>query len=164
MVIYILQCKHYRMSFPIFVCVSAPSVHVWLWHRRPSPMRASISNFQNNQIRGGEVLCLEFFSVLLRCIWLRMLYNFKVGSPGGPVVKNPPANVGNMGLITGSGRSPGEGNGNPLQYSCLGNRMNRRAWEAAVYGVTKNWTQLNNKKDVQHSNLKCIYIVKLLPQ
>ena len=45
----------------------------------------------------------------------------KVGFPGGPVVKNLPANARVMGLIPGWGRSPGEGNGNPLQYSCLGN-------------------------------------------
>ena len=47
--------------------------------------------------------------------------------PGGSVVKNPAANAGDMGLIPGSGRSPGEGNGNPLQYSCLVNPMDRGA-------------------------------------
>ena len=46
------------------------------------------------------------------------------------MVKNLPANAGDKGLIPGSGRSPGEGNGNPLQYSCLGNPMNREAWWA----------------------------------
>ena len=64
--------------------------------------------------------------------------------PGGAVVKNPPANAGdarNMGLIPGSGRSHGEGNGNPLQYSCLENSMNRGAWQATtVYEVAKNQT------------------------
>ena len=59
------------------------------------------------------------------------------GFPGGSVVKNPPANAGDVGLIPGSGRSPGEGNGNPLQYSCLGNPMDREAWWATVHGVTK---------------------------
>ena len=48
--------------------------------------------------------------------------------PGGSVVKNSPANAGDMGLISGSGRSPGEGNSNPLQYSCLGNLMDGGAW------------------------------------
>ena len=47
----------------------------------------------------------------------------KEGFPGGSVVKNPPANAGNGGSNPGSGRSPGEGNGNPLQYSCLENPM-----------------------------------------
>ena len=48
------------------------------------------------------------------------------------MVKNPSANTGDMGLIPGSGRSPGEGNGNPLQYSCLQNPMDRGAWQAMV--------------------------------
>ena len=59
------------------------------------------------------------------------------------VVKNPPANAGDirdMDLIPGSGRSPGEGNGNPLQYSCLGNPMDRVAWQATVHRVTKTQT------------------------
>jgi len=62
------------------------------------------------------------------------------------VVKNLPANVGDtgdLGLIPGSGRSPGEGNGNPLQYSCLENPMDRGASQATVYGVAKSWTQLS---------------------
>ena len=53
------------------------------------------------------------------------------------MVKNPPANAGDLGSIPGSGRSPGEGNGNPLHYSCLGNPMDRGAWQATVHGVTK---------------------------
>ena len=52
--------------------------------------------------------------------------------------------AGDMGLIPGSGRFPGEGNGNPLQYSYLGNRMDRGAWQAIVRGVAKSQTQLSN--------------------
>ena len=59
------------------------------------------------------------------------------GIPGGSVVKNLPANAGDKGLIPGSGRSPGEGNGNSLQYSCLGNPLDRGAWWTAVHGVAK---------------------------
>ena len=62
------------------------------------------------------------------------------GRLGITVVKNPPANAGDWSLIPGSGRSPGRGNGNPLQYCCLGNPMDREAWQAIVHGVTKNWT------------------------
>ena len=51
-------------------------------------------------------------------------------------VKNPPADAGDAGLIPGSGRSPGEGNGNPLQYSCLGNPMDIGAWWTRVHEVT----------------------------
>ena len=61
-------------------------------------------------------------------------------SQGALVVKNPPVNAGDardMGLILGSGRSPGEGNGNPLQYSCLENPMGRGAWWAMIHGVPK---------------------------
>ena len=58
------------------------------------------------------------------------------GFAGGSLVKNLPANAGGMVSIPGSGRSPGEGNGNPLQYSCLRNPMDRGAWWATVHGVT----------------------------
>ena len=54
------------------------------------------------------------------------------------MVKNLPATAGDMGLITGLGRSPGEGNGNPLQYSRLENPMDRGAWRATVHGVIEN--------------------------
>jgi len=63
-----------------------------------------------------------------------------VGFPGGSVVKNLPVNAGDMGLTPQSGRSPREGNGNPLWYSCLGNPMDRGAWQAIVHRVTKSWT------------------------
>ena len=59
------------------------------------------------------------------------------GFPDGSVVKNPPANAGDAVLIPGLETSPGEGNGNPLQYSCLGSPMDRGAWQATVYGVAK---------------------------
>ena len=53
------------------------------------------------------------------------------------MVKNPPANAEDVGTVPGSGRSPGEVNGNPLQYSCLENPMDIGAWQATVQGVTK---------------------------
>ena len=57
------------------------------------------------------------------------------------VLKNPPTNAGDTGSIPGSGRSPGEGNGNPLQYSSLENPMDRGAWRATVHGVAERQTQ-----------------------
>ena len=63
---------------------------------------------------------------------------WQAGFPGGSVVKNPPASAGDVGLIPGSGRSPGEGNGHPLQYSCLGNPKDREAWWATVHGVAES--------------------------
>ena len=53
------------------------------------------------------------------------------------MVKKPPANAGDAGSIPGSGRSPGEGNGNPLQFTCLGDPMDRGDWQATVYAVVK---------------------------
>ena len=66
-----------------------------------------------------------------------------MGFPGGAVVKNLPVNVeaaGDTGSIPQSGSSPGGGNGNPFQYSCLENFMDRGAWQAAVYGVANSRT------------------------
>ena len=63
-----------------------------------------------------------------------------IGFPGGSDGKASACNVGDLGSIPGSGRSPGEGNGNPLQYSCLENPMDRRAWWATVHGVAKSQT------------------------
>ena len=66
--------------------------------------------------------------------------------PGGAVVKNPPASAGDardMNSIPGSGRSPGEGNDHPLQYSCLGHPMDRGVWRSVVHEVIKNQTQLS---------------------
>ena len=60
--------------------------------------------------------------------------------PGGSVVKNPHANAGDMGSIPGRERSPGEGNGNTLQYSCLRNPTDRGGWWAMVHGAAKSWT------------------------
>ena len=63
------------------------------------------------------------------------------------MVRNPSTNAGgirDMGSISGSGRSPGEGNGNPFQYSCLGNTMDRESWWAVAHGVAKNETRLRD--------------------
>ena len=74
------------------------------------------------------------------CIW------GELGFPGGSTIKNPPANAVDSGvssLVPGSGRSPGIGNGNPLQYSCLENSTDSGAWRATAHGVTKSRTWLS---------------------
>ena len=76
------------------------------------------------------------------------------------VVKNLPANAGDVrdaGLIPGSGRSPGGGHGNPLQYSCLENPMDREAWWATVHRVTKSWTRLK-RLDATLGLLKTLFL------
>ena len=66
------------------------------------------------------------------------------GLPGGSEVKASACNAGDQGSIPGLGRSPGEGNGNPLQYSCLENPTDRGAWRATVHRVAKSWTRLSD--------------------
>ena len=63
---------------------------------------------------------------------------------GGSDEKASVYNAGDLGSIPGSGRFSGEGNGNPLQYSCLENPMDGEAWSATVHGVTKSWTGLSD--------------------
>ena len=72
-------------------------------------------------------------------------YSFPYFSvPSDSVDKESACNTGDLGLIHGSGRSPGKGNGNSLQYSCLGNPKERGAWRAIVHGILKSWTQLSD--------------------
>ena len=71
-----------------------------------------------------------------------------LGFPGGSVVKNPPANAGDMGSVSGLGGFPGEINGNPLQYSHMGNPMGRGAWQATVYGVSRVGHNLATKQQL----------------
>ena len=63
-----------------------------------------------------------------------------MGFPGGLDGKESACSVGDLGSIPGLGRSPGGGHGNSLQYSCLENSMDRRAWQTTVHGVAKSWT------------------------
>ena len=80
------------------------------------------------------------------CMW---------GLPGGSVVKNLPANAAGKGSIPGSGSSPREGNGNPCQYSCLGNPMDRGAWQVTVYGVVK---ESDTTQRLNHSNNHIFFV------
>ena len=74
--------------------------------------------------------------------------------PGGSVVKNLPVNAGDVGLIPRSGRSPGEGNGNPFQYSCQGNSMDRGAWQVTAHGATKSQMQLSTYMLTAHFKIE----------
>ena len=71
--------------------------------------------------------------------------------PGGVEIKVSASNAGDLGLIPGSGRSPGEGNRNPLQYSCLENPMDRGAWQTTVHRVPKSWTRLSDFTSLLHT-------------
>ena len=97
-----------------------------------------MSNRQHNscstdlQIAMSELDCEESREVS----WLKLLVNPLEGFPGGSVIKNPPANAGDVGSIPGSGGSPGEGNGNPCQYSCPGKSHGQRS--LGLQGVGHN--------------------------
>ena len=83
-------------------------------------------------------------------MWTSSKWGFTGGSDG----KASACNAGDPGLIPGSGKSPGEGNGYPLQYYCLGNSMDRGAWRAIFYKVLKSGTQLsNNTNEHIHTSL-----------
>ena len=74
-----------------------------------------------------------------------------MGFPGGSEVKASACNAGDLGSIPGSGRSPGEGNGNPLQCSCLENPVDGGAWWATVHGIAKEWmTESQNYFSIKH--------------
>ena len=84
--------------------------------------------------------CSVLFIIIASLAFEREPFMMDKGFPGGAVVKNPPANAGDVrdtDLIPGWGRSPREGNGNPLQYSCRENPMDRGARQAPVHGVTR---------------------------
>ena len=95
-----------------------------------SPLRFSLPDFTTQHVFTSiTTLVTEFY--LSMC---------QLGFPGSTAVKNPPVNAGDTGdpgSVPGSGRYPGEGNGDPLQYSCLGNTMDRGAWRATIHGVAK---------------------------
>ena len=91
----------------------------------------SIKNAKHRQAKEGVPNLITSVNILV--------YHF----PGSAIIKNPPVNTGHTrdtGPIPGSGRSPGRGNGDPPQYSCLENSMDIGAWQTTVHGVAKSWT------------------------
>ena len=111
-------------------------------------LRLILDSFESQFFRGSlveEVIMEKKKSRILR-VW--QVLSRSLGFPGGSVVKNPPVNARHLGSITGSGRSSGEENGNPFQYSCLGNPMDRGAWWATVHELQESAMtyQLNNNK------------------
>ena len=98
---------------------------------------------EENQNTGEQDCRYKFSEKYSKCRYYHLIT--RKGFPGGASVKNLPAIAGDirdMGSIPGLGRSPGGGHGNPLQYSCLENPMDRGAWWATVHRVTMSWTQL----------------------
>ena len=86
----------------------------------------------------------NFFNISHEPAKLKEVLDSIMGFPGGSDVKESACSVGDPGLIPGSGRSPAEGNGNPLHYACLENAMDGGSWQATVHGVAKSQTQLSD--------------------
>ena len=107
----------------------------------------SLRLFWNNSYQGHQALVLLELTQHLHSEdspWKPSALGFSKGFPGGSEVKVSACSAGDLGSIPGSGRSPGEGNGNPLQYSCLENPMDGGAWWATVHGITKSRTWLSD--------------------
>ena len=101
---------------------------------------------------------LDSFEDCWSDIWYSILsWDF----PGGTVVKNLLANAGDTGSIPESGRSPGEGNGDPLQYSCLENPRDREAWQATIHGVVKqlDTTERLNNNNIVSQDLSDVFLI-----
>ena len=92
---------------------------------------------------------MNIFSLYTASRLTYMVLQSSGGFPGGSDGKESTCNAGDPGSIPGPRRSPGEGNGNPLQYSFLGNPMARGAWQATIQGVTNSWTQLSTHTHTQ---------------
>ena len=112
------------------------------------PCSIAIFYLQSLYIDIANIFVIEMVTkysmVYIHCFFFRALYCIFWDFPGGSDSKASAYNMGDLGLIPGLGRSPGEGNGNPLQYSCLENSMDGEAWWATVHEIAKSQTRLSN--------------------
>jgi len=139
---------HSRASSKIWINPLKPyhcfisQVHVMFYFLFLLPFRHSSQHLHKELTSCQEI---TFFAHLSEAMPhpLKFYHEILLGLPGSPVGKESACNAGDQGSIPGWGRSPGEGNGSPLQYS-LENPMDRGAWQATVHGVTKSWTQLSD--------------------
>ena len=160
-----LRMKRTREYMYICECTYTPHLYVFYSYIIYLYILKTINSYQNFQFKFNTTALsisifvipfsdsekpYSYFPQMLTFFISPSVFSWS-GFPGGPVVKNPPANAGaegDLGLIPGCGRSPGGGNGNPLQYSCLENPMGRGAWWATVHGVAESWTRL-----IRHTHL-----------
>ena len=98
---------------------------------------------------GGKEILKHIFEELIGG-FIKFIKYYMLGFPGGSDGKEPACSAGDPGSIPGPGRSPGEGNGNPLQYPCLENPMDGGAWKTTVHGVAKSWN------DFTFTSLSCM--------
>ena len=148
----LLYCRSSSTWYVNELCGSVP-IKLYLKKTGGRPDFSYVCNLLNPALSLAHALLLLrlnwlfFWTPVVFIFWPRhstLLLHYHMVFPGNSVVKNPPANTVDAGLIPELGRSPGGGNGNPLQYSCLGNPMDRRPWWATVHGVAESWTQLSD--------------------
>ena len=118
------------------------SILAWVipWTDEPGGIQSMGSQRVGHDWATATVLVAGLLSVVL----IMLKYAPSMGFPDSSVGKESACNAGDMALIPESGRSPGEENGYPLQYSCLENSKDRGAWRATVHGIKKSWTKLSN--------------------
>ena len=114
----------------------------WMWFPLLSFSSLPLLSSWNTCTYSLKHTSRQLFIILSQNFALLSMY--KLDFPGGSEVKASACNTGDLGSIPGSGRPPGEGNGNPLHYYCLENPMDGGAWWATVYGVAKSWTRLSD--------------------
>ena len=136
------DCGYDAISFPWLVFVA--------WQRWWDNQRVTLCYYAGQKIQ--SVSAVRWY----RKTWVNLLAKF----PGGSDSKSSARNVGDTGSIPGSGTSPGEGNGNPLQYSCLENPMDRGAWWATAHRVTKSRTGLSDFTfTFKHYNVFYVFVL-----
>ena len=133
-------------SSELTLCVRWPKYWSFSFSISPSNAYSGLISFKIYwfdllAVQGTFKSLLQHHSLKASILWCS---DFFMGFPGDSEVKVSACNAGDLGSIPGSGRSPGEGNGNPLQYSCLENPMDGGAWWAAVHGIAEGRTQLSD--------------------
>ena len=124
-----IGCIHSWTEYPLWAWFTAKTGQAD--EKFSSLLSSDLSNWQTYQKASNNIITQELFLMAIDTNY------YLVGFPGGSVVKNQPAKQETQVWFLGWEDAPGEGNGNTLQYSCLGNPMNRRAWRVTVHGVAK---------------------------
>ena len=163
---YLISCRPLLLPPSIFpsirvfssasvLCIRWPKYWSFSFSISPSNEYSGLIPFRMDwldllAVQGTLKSLLQYHSSKASILWCSAFF---MGFPHSSVGKESACSAGDLGLIPGSGRSPGEGNGNPLQYSCLENPMDRGAWQAIVHRVTRVRHDLVTKPPNHHSFL-----------
>ena len=143
---YFLDRERHKISNPIYLSLWG-SRYSFLEDMISTPYHRVLHNLFLLPGRNFGWMCTKMtvdINVSLICYYSLVPTMCQIGFPHSSVGKESACSAGNPGSIPGLGRSPGEGNGNPLQYACLENLMDSGAWWAAVHGVAKSQTRLSD--------------------